>query len=149
MRDAVYAHRYTQLPHVTAEHTIHLLSSNRWAELWLKPIKFPVLMLNHAHCMTMNINYLCMHQRASWTYPPEVFTSVHLFNKINMSRFTISLPFFYNNCVKIHCCENQVRWRFIHQADLFFLGQDSLINKQDNKTIEHPFIQDSLSLKFY
>ena len=33
-------------------------------------------------------------QRASWTYPPQVFTSVHLFYKIVRSRFTNSSPFF-------------------------------------------------------
>ena len=26
--------------------------------------------------------YLCTCQRASWTYPPQVFTTIHLFNKI-------------------------------------------------------------------
>ena len=52
---------------------------------------------------------LCMRQRPSWTYPPQVFTSVHLFNKIVRSRFTISSPLFQNNWVKIHHRENKVR----------------------------------------
>ena len=43
---------------------------------------------------------LCMRQRPSWTYPPQVFTSVHLFNKIVRSRFTISSPLFKNNWVQ-------------------------------------------------
>ena len=52
---------------------------------------------------------LCMRQRPSWTYPPQVFTFVHLFNKIVRSRFTISSPLFQNNWVKIHHRENKVR----------------------------------------
>ena len=44
---------------------------------------------------------LCMRQRACWTYPPQVFTSVHLFNKIVRSGFTINSPLFQNNWVKI------------------------------------------------
>ena len=53
--------------------------------------------------------HLCMRQRPSWTYPPQVFTSVHLYNKIVRSRFTISSPLFQNNWVKIHHRENKVR----------------------------------------
>ena len=37
--------------------------------------------------------HLCTRQSSSWTYPPQVFTSVHLFNKIVRSRFTINSPF--------------------------------------------------------
>ena len=54
-------------------------------------------------------NLLCMRQRPSWTYPLQVFTSVHLFNKIVRSRFTISSPLFQSNWVKIHHLENKVR----------------------------------------
>ena len=32
---------------------------------------------------------------------------------------------------------------------MFFLGQDSLSNKQNNKTIKQPFVQDSPCFKFY
>ena len=53
--------------------------------------------------------YLCIRQKASCTYPPQVFTSVHLFNKIVRSRFTISSPLFQNNWVKIHHRKNKVR----------------------------------------
>ena len=35
-----------------------------------------------------------------------------------------------------------------HQADLLILGQDSLSNKQNNKTIKLTFVQDSPSLDF-
>ena len=73
-------------------------------------------------------HYLCTCQRTSWTYLPQVFTSVHLFNKIVRWRFTISSPLFQNKWVKIHHRENKVGWRF-HYADLFFLGQDSLLSK--------------------
>ena len=57
---------------------------------------------------------LLMHaSKVLWTYPPQVFTSVHLLNKIVRSRFTISSPFFsFNNWVKIHCCKSKVEWRF-------------------------------------
>ena len=55
---------------------------------------------------------LCMRQRASWTYPPQVFTSVHLFSKIVRSGFTINSPLFQINWVKIHHRENKVGWRF-------------------------------------
>ena len=41
-------------------------------------------------------------KKASWTYPPQIFTSVHLFNKIIRSGFTINSPLFQNNWVKIH-----------------------------------------------
>ena len=41
--------------------------------------------------------YLCTRQRASWTYPPQVFTSVHLFIKMVRSGFTINSPHFQNN----------------------------------------------------
>ena len=61
-------------------------------------------------------------------YPPQVFTSVHLFNNIARSRFIISSPFFYNNWVKIHRCENKVWWRLIKQIVF------SLSNKENNKT---------------
>ena len=61
---------------------------------------------------------LCMRQRASWTYPPQVFTSVHLFNKIVGPKFTISSLLFKNNWVKIQI-ENKVRWRFTKLIDLF------------------------------
>ena len=37
----------------------------------------------------------------------------------------------------------------IHQADLFFLGQDSLSNKENNKTIKRTFVQDSPCFKNY
>ena len=62
---------------------------------------------------------LCMRQRASWTYPPQLFTSVHLFNKIVRSRLTISSPLFQNNWVKIHQRENKIRWRFTKLIHLF------------------------------
>ena len=39
----------TQLPHLIAERTIHLLFHNGWAEFWPEPIKFLVDMLNHTH----------------------------------------------------------------------------------------------------
>ena len=55
---------------------------------------------------------LCTRQRASWTYPPQVFTSVHLFIKIVRSVFTINSPHFQNNWVKIHHRKNKVGWRF-------------------------------------
>ena len=55
---------------------------------------------------------LCICQRASWTYPPQVFTSVHLFNKIVRSGFTINSPLFQNNWVKIHHRKNKTGWRF-------------------------------------
>ena len=38
-----------QLPHVTVECAIHLLSSNGWGELWPEPMTFLVDTLNHAH----------------------------------------------------------------------------------------------------
>ena len=60
----------------------------------------------------IKIHCLCMCQRASWTYPPQVFTSVHLFNKIVRSGFTINSPLFQNNWVKILHRENKVGWRF-------------------------------------
>ena len=68
--------------------------------------------------------YLCTRQRASWTYPPQVFTSVHLFNEIVRSGFAIDSPIFQNNWVKIHHRKNKVGWRFT--KIIFFLGQDSL-----------------------
>ena len=83
---------------------------------------------------------LCTRQRASWTYLPQTFTSVHLFNKIVGSRFSISSPFFCNNWVKIHCCENKVGWRFT-KLIFFLLGQGSFSNKQNDKTIKRPFVQ--------
>ena len=111
----------------------------------------------HKWCMTLGSNLqnqifnaiinnfkcpcLCMCQRASWTYPPQVFTSIHFFNKIIRSRFTISSPFSYNNWVKIHCRKNKVGWRFTFLADLFFVGQDSLLNKQNNETIKRTFFK--------
>ena len=82
-------------------------------------------------------------QKASWTYPPQVFTSVHLFSKIIRTRFTISSPFFYNNWVKIHCPEIKVWWRFTKLINLFFLGKDSRSNKQNDKTVKRLFVQDS------
>ena len=39
----------TQLSRVIAERTIHLSSSNGWAEFWPEPMKFLFDMLNHAH----------------------------------------------------------------------------------------------------
>ena len=72
----------------------------------------------HYRWRLMRVGY-CMHQRASWTYPPQVFTSVHLFNKIIRSRFTISSPLFRNNWVKIHHRKNKVRWRFTKLIYLF------------------------------
>ena len=51
---------------------------------------------------------LCMCQRASLTYLPQVFTSFHLFNKIVRSRFTVRSPYLYINWVKIHCRKNKV-----------------------------------------
>ena len=39
----------TQLPRIIAECTIHLLSSNGWAEFWPEPMKFLVDMLNRVH----------------------------------------------------------------------------------------------------
>ena len=35
----------------------------------------------------------------------------------------------------------------MHQADLFFPGQDSLSNKENNKTTEHTSVQDSPCFK--
>ena len=55
---------------------------------------------------------LCTRQRASWTYLPQVFTSVHLFNKIIGSGFAINSPLFQNNWVKIHHRKNKIGWRF-------------------------------------
>ena len=89
-----------------------------------------------------------MRQRASWTYPPQVFTSVHLFNKIVRSGFTINSPLFQNNRVKIHPREKKVGWRFT-KLICFFLGQDSLSNKENNKTIKRTFVQDSPCFKYY
>ena len=37
----------------------------------------------------------------------------------------------------------------IHRADLFFLGQDSLSNKENNKTIKRTFVQDSPCFKYH
>ena len=54
--------------------------------------------------------------------------------------------FFYNNWVKIHCCENKVGWRFTKL--ICFLGQDLLSNKQYDKTIKCPFVQDSAFIIF-
>ena len=68
-------------------------------------------------------------------------SSLHLcspFFRIVGSRFTISLPLFQNNLVKIHHRENKVGWRSI--TWLFFPGQDSVSNKQKNKTIKHAFV---------
>ena len=63
--------------------------------------------------------YLCTCQRASWTYPPQVFTTVHLFNKIIRSGFTINSPLFQNNWVKIHHRKNKVGWRFTKLICIF------------------------------
>ena len=71
-----------------------------------------------------------MHQMASWTYPPQVFTSVNLFNKINRSRFTITSLLFQNSWIKVHHRENKVGWRF-PKLIFFILGQDSIWNKQN------------------
>ena len=81
------------------------------------------------HCMVAPAEVtaalsLCPCQRASWTYPPQVFTSVHLFNKIIRSGFTINSPLFQNNWVKIHHRKCKVGWRFTKL--IFFLGQGSL-----------------------
>ena len=75
----------------------------------------------HISCCILHYNKksLYMRQRAAWTYPPQFFTSVHLFNKIIRSRFTISSPLFKNNWVKIHHRENKVRWRFTKLSYLF------------------------------
>ena len=51
------------------------------------------------------------------------------------------LPQTTNACVKGHLEPTG--------ADLFFLCQDSLSNKENNKTIKCPFVQDSPCLKFY
>ena len=59
--------------------------------------------------------------------------SIHLFSKIIRSRFTTG----------------KVSWVKIHQADLFFLGQDSLSNKENNKTIKCMLVQDSPCFKYY
>ena len=88
---------------------------------------------------------LCIHQRASWTYPPQVFNSVHLFNKFVRSRFTISSFFSVTirprfTAAKIKLGEDSPSW-------FAFLGQDSLPNEQNNKTIKHPFVQDSLCFR--
>ena len=65
-----------------------------------------------AHNLSVWNKGLCMRQRASWTYPPQVFTSVDLFNKNVRSGFTINSPLFKNNWVKIHHRKNKVGWRF-------------------------------------
>ena len=57
---------------------------------------------------------------------------IHLFSKIIGSRFTMAKS-----------------WVKIHQADLFFLGQDSLSNKENSKQIKGPSIQDSPYFKYY
>ena len=48
---------------------------------------------DHVH-LHYKMSEICTSQKASWTNPPQVFTSVHLFNKIVRSKFTISSPFF-------------------------------------------------------
>ena len=65
-----------------------------------------------------------MYQMASWTYPPQVFTSVHFFNKIIRSGFTINSPLFQNNWVKIHHTKNKVWWRFTNPE--IYIPQDSM-----------------------
>ena len=59
--------------------------------------------------------------------------SVHLFSKTNGSRFTPT-----KKC-----------WVKIHQAVLFFLGQDSLSNEQNDRTIKHTLNKDSPCFQFY
>ena len=44
----------TLLPCVIAKRAIHLSSSNRWVELWLKIIKFLADMLNHANWLRIH-----------------------------------------------------------------------------------------------
>ena len=61
--------------------------------------------------------HLCTHHRASWTYLPQVFTYVHLFNKIVESRFTISSPLFQKTgprftTAKIKSGEDSPCWFF-------------------------------------
>ena len=60
--------------------------------------------------------------------------SIHLFSKIIRSRFTIT---------KIKLDEDSPSW-FV-----FFLDQDSLSNKENNKTIKRTFVQDSPCFKNY
>ena len=53
-----------------------------------------------------------------------------------------------NNWVKIHYHENKVGWRFT-KLICFFLGQDSLSNKENDKAIKRTFVQDSPYFKYY
>ena len=69
------------------------------------------------------LNPLCTRQRASWTYPPQVFTSFHLSNKIVRSGFTINSPLSQNKWVKFHHRKNKVGWRFTTAK--IKLGEDS------------------------
>ena len=58
---------------------------------------------------------------------------IHLFSKIIGSRFTTV----------------ETKLGEIHQGVLFFLGQDSLSNKENNKTMKRTFFQDSPCFKYY
>ena len=80
--------------------------------IWETPVTSMRLQAWQTHIFWVFLNILCMCQRASWTYPPQVFTSVYLFNKIVRSGFTINSPLFQNNWVKIHHRKSKVEWRF-------------------------------------
>ena len=71
-----------------------VLPSKTWS-LWINPRFWQMLKLGFG-CDVGQISLysLCTRQRASWTYSPQVFTSVHLFNKIVRSGFTINSPLF-------------------------------------------------------
>ena len=51
--------------------------------------------------------------------PTSSLHSVHLFNKIIRSGFTINSPLFQNNWVKIHHRKNKVGWRFTKLICIF------------------------------
>ena len=59
--------------------------------------------------------------------------SIHLFSKMIGSRFTTT---------KIKLGEDSSSW-------FVFLGQDSLSNKENNKTMKRTFVQDSPCFKYY
>ena len=75
-------------------------------------------------------------------------SSLHLcllFQQIVRSGFTINSHLFQNYWVKIHHCENKVGWRFT-KLICFFLDQDSLSNKENNKTIKRTFVRSRFTM---
>ena len=80
---------------------------------------------------------LCTRQKASWTYQPQVFTSV-TFSTKSLGSDSRSVHLFCITIGSRYTATKKKSWVKIQQADLFLLGQDSLSNKQNNKTAKTP-----------